>query len=173
MENVAFLRNVNQGQRGQPRTSDLVAAFAAAGAGEIHPFQGNGTVLFDAAAPDQVVDDVRLRLESAVGFATVVFARTLLFVEQIVEASADAAGLRRRELTLFDAEATIADETAAAVQATKRRCAIVEHGAGWAVFENQVDRQSNGTPALEAMLGTPATSRGLSTLVRLIDRFGR
>ncbi|MDY0908312.1 DUF1697 domain-containing protein [Microbacterium sp. CFBP9034] len=173
MQQVAFLRNVNQGQRGQPSTADIVAAFRAAGAVDVQLFQSNGTVLFAAASPDAVVVDVPQVLASLSGFEAVVFSRPLAFIEQVVARSADAADLGRRELTLFTDEVAITDEVAAAAQAAKRRCTIVEHGAGWAVLTNDADRQSNGTPALEAALGTPASSRGIPTLVRLVDRFSR
>ena len=56
-------------------------------------------------------------------------------------------------------------------EALRRRCAVTDHGPGWAIVTNDRDRQSNGTPAIEAALGVRATSRGLPTLVRLVDRF--
>ncbi|WP_164743452.1 DUF1697 domain-containing protein [Microbacterium sulfonylureivorans] len=172
MDSVAFLRNVNQGQRGQPATHDIVAAFERAGAHDVRPFQSNGTVLFTAVDPDAVAESARGHLALDCGIDTVVFVRPLTFVAQVVERHADASSFTRRELTLFDVDTLIADDRAAGAQAMRRRCAVVEHGAGWAVVENDADRQSNGTPTIEAALGTPATSRGLPTLLRLIDRHG-
>lgn len=173
MESVAFLRNVNQGQRGQPTTHAIVAAFEWAGARGVRSFQSNGTVLFGADDPDSVSDAARQRLARDTGVDTVVFARPLAFIAGLVDAHADAETLARRELTLFDTGRAIVDDAAVNAEAARRRCAIVARGAGWAVVENGADRQSNGTPALEAALGVPATSRGLPTLLRLIDHHGR
>ena len=44
MRCVAFLRNVNQGQRGHPSTADIIAGFADAGCPDVELFQSNGTV---------------------------------------------------------------------------------------------------------------------------------
>lgn len=172
-EHVAFLRNVNQGQRGQPSTADIVRAFEAAGADDIRLFQSNGTVVFASADRDGVAEAARGHLGAGAGFDTMILARPLRFVEEVVDRHADAPAFARRELTLFDPAVTLTDEAGASAQAKRRRCAIVEHGAGWAVVLNDADRQSNGTPTIEAALGTAATSRGLPTLLRLIDRFGR
>ena len=173
MEHVAFLRNVNQGQRGQPSTADIVAAFGAAGASDIRTFQSNGTVVCASSTPDDVGDRVPEHLATSSGFGALVFTRELVFIEQVVERHAGAADFVRHELTLFAPDAVPADEAELARQASKRRCAVVEHGAGWAVVANDADRQSNGTPTIEAAAGTPASSRGLPTLLRLVDRFGR
>ena len=77
------------------------------------------------------------------------------------------------ELTLFPAGHVIADDDTLAREAGRRRCAAIELGPGFAVVMNDNDRESNGTPTVQAVLGVPATSRGLRTLVRLVDRFGR
>ena len=39
-----------------------------------------------------------------------------------------------------------------------------------ALVLNHRERRSNGTPVLEELLGVPATSRGVPTLLRLLDR---
>ena len=173
MQHVAFLRNVNQGQRGQPSTADISAAFTAAGAPDAQTFQSNGTVVFVAADPGRVAEAAREHLARHAGIDTPVMTRSLAFVEEIVDRNAEAADFSRRELTLFAPPGRPYDVEAVAAQATRRGCAVVEHGVDWAVVRNDADRQSNGTPALEAALGVPATSRGLPTLLRLVDRFCR
>ena len=50
MLHVAFVRNLNQGQRGHVSTTDLVAAFDDAGCHDASPFQSNGTIVFSGEA---------------------------------------------------------------------------------------------------------------------------
>lgn len=164
MEHVAFVRNVNQGQRGHPSTADLLEAFAAAGA-TATAFRSNGTLVFEAADPTDVAAAVEARLDR------IVLSRPLAFVAEIVDRHGVGGEVHRRELTLF-AEPEV-DAGLAAIEAARRHCAVIDSGPGWALVENGRDRQSNGTPTLEAVLGRPATSRGLPTLVALIDRHAR
>ncbi|GAA1467237.1 DUF1697 domain-containing protein [Microbacterium thalassium] len=169
---IAFFRNLNQGQRGHPRTADLIAAFAAAGVGDAVPVRSNGTVVFDADDPVGVLADVAAELGVRGLFDDVILTRPLAFVEEVVGRYGALADAGRWELTLFDAAGSPADEAAVDAQARRRRCEVVARGPGWAVVRNDADRQSNGTPALEAVLGVPATSRGLPTLTRIVERFG-
>ena len=56
MRCVAFMRNVNQGQRGHPSTADILAGFADAGCPDANTFQSNGTVVFESDEPAQAVE---------------------------------------------------------------------------------------------------------------------
>ncbi len=56
-------------------------------------------------------------------------------------------------------------------EAARRRCRLLQTGPGWTVVLDERDRESNGTPVLERITGAPASSRGLPTLVQLVDRF--
>lgn len=173
MRSVAFFRNVNQGQRGHASTRDLVDALAAEGAEDIVPFQSNGTIVFTAAAAAPLVDRARERLALSGVFDDAVEVRSFDFVERIVAEHGGADDGRRRELTLFDVGLRVLDASVVLRESLRRRCAVVAHDAGWAVVVNDHDRQSNGTPTIEAVLGASATSRGLPTLGRLIDRLRR
>lgn len=173
MQQVAFFRNVNQGQRGHVTTAELLDALNLVGVHDAVAFQSNGTVVFSAPAsdPSSIVAGARQMLADRGVFDDVVIARPLAFIAQIVAAHAGEADGHRRELTLFDDAQRLGDASLVALEATKRRCEVVADGDGWAVVHNERDRQSNGTPTIEAILGTPATSRGLPTLARLLARF--
>ena len=56
VHHVAFLRNVNQGQRGHPSTDDILAAFADAGVDDALAFQTNGTIVFTCDDPQTTVE---------------------------------------------------------------------------------------------------------------------
>ena len=67
MRCVAFMRNVNQGQRGHPSTADIVSGFADAGCPDVEMFQSNGTILFSSAAPARVVESAAVAIASRSG----------------------------------------------------------------------------------------------------------
>lgn len=173
MPHVAFLRNVNQGQRGHPSTADLKAAFADAGCPDAVVFQSNGTIVFDAPDAGSIVADALQALAARSGIEREGFWMPLPLVARIVDAHATERDAHRRELTLHGGGTVDRGALEVVREAARRRCAIVDAGPGWAVSLNERDAESNGTPVLERLTGLPATSRGLPTLIRLTDRFAR
>lgn len=171
MQHVAFLRNVNQGQRGHPSTRDLLAAFADAGCIEAVAFQSNGTVVFTDAAPDRLADDVRVAIAARTGLDRDIFAMPLEHVANLMGEFAAESDASHRELTLHGGGIIDVDDPAVRAEAARRRCRLIASGPGWVLTTNERDRESNATPVVERLTGGPATSRGLPTLVRLVDRF--
>lgn len=171
MRHIAFLRNVNQGQRGHPSTADILAAFADAGARDAMAFQSNGTVVFAAEEPHAVMDDAMAALSARSGLERVGFWMAMPDVIGLVEAHTDEPDAARRELTLHSGGTIDRQDPHVRSVAAHRRCEIVDAGFGWIVSVNERDRESHATPVAETLTGGPATSRGLPTLVRLIDRF--
>lgn len=171
MQHVAFLRNVNQGQRGHPSTLDVRGSFIDAGCPEALTFQSNGTIVFTSETPDAVLADVVLALAARSGIEREVFGMPLAELAHIVDVHAAEPDGHRRELTLH-AGGTLSPFGPAVVrEAAHRRCRVVDAGAGWAVLLNERDHESNGTPVVERLTGARATSRGIPTLTRLVDRF--
>ena len=170
---LVLFRNVNQGQRGQPSTSDLLDALADAGCAGAVAFQSNGTVVVDGAEPERVLVDAASSLTARTGVDQEVLIIPFDQVVTLVETHALSADAVHRELTLHRAGVIDVDDPAVVAEAARRRCRIVESGPGWAISTNERDRESNATPAVERITAGPATSRGLPTLVRLVDRFAR
>ena len=171
MQHVAFFRNVNQGQRGHPSTADLVGAFADAGCPDAVPFQSNGTIVFVATDPETVIADAVVALANRTGLEREGFGMPLPALARIVDAHAGEPDARRRELTLHTGDLIDPADPDVVREATHRRCAVVDSGPGWAVLLNERDHESNGTPVIERLTGARATSRGIPTLMRLVDRF--
>lgn len=171
MRLIAFLRNVNQGQRGHPSTADILAAFADAGAHDAVAFQANGTIIFTADDPRTAVDDATAALSARSGVQREGFWMPLPDLTQIVEAHTIEPDAARRELTLHGGGRLDPEDPGVVRVASHRRCRIVDTGDGWIVSINERDRESNATPVAERLTGAPATSRGLPTLVRLVDAF--
>jgi len=172
---VALLRNVNVGQRGHPSTEDLLNAFAAAGATDALSFQSNGTIVFSALAgeAESVAQDAVAALARAAGFAREVFTASLASLRPLVDEHGSAPDAHRRELTLHGGAELRPDEPALLEAERRARCTVLDAAPGWVVTLNLRDRQSNGTPLVEHVLGIPATSRGLPTLVRLLEQIDR
>lgn len=171
MRQVAFFRNVNQGQRGHPATADLLAAFADAGCTTAVPFQSNGTVVFDSPHPEIVVSDAAMALAARSGHERQGFGMPLATLARIVDGHTGEADVARRELTLHSGGTIDPDDPGVIGEAAHRRCLIVDSGDGWVVSVNERDRESNATPVVERITGLAATSRGMPTLARLVDRF--
>lgn len=168
---VGFFRNVNQGQRGHPSTADLLDAFADAGCSDARAFQSNGTVVFTAADGAAVLRDAARALATRFGIEREAFGMPLPRLAAIVDAHSAAVDAQRRELTLHGEGTIEASDPDVVREAAHRRCTIVDSGPGWVVSTNERERESNATPVVERLTGSPATSRGLPTLVRLVDRF--
>lgn len=171
---VGFLRNVNQGQHGHPSTADIVAAFADAGAPDAVTFQSNGTVLFNAGDPQAVIEDAVKALAARTGLHRAAYALPFTEIERIVVTHAGQPDANRREVSFHGrhgAPIDLADPDVVRA-AAEYRCRILEFTDGWAVSLNDIEGDGNGTPVIEQLTGCPATSRGLRTLARLVDRFG-
>ena len=173
MRFVAFLRNVNQGQHGQPTTDDIRGAFEDAGCRDIRTFQSNGTVLFDSDDPADTVQIAETALAGRSGHAREIF---WISLERLADVAASVAGVDTPglyEVTLHSGGDIAAHRSGVAEQARRRRCTVVASGDGWALVRNDVAQQGNATPLIEAATGARASSRGLPTVIRLIDRFAR
>lgn len=171
MRYVAFLRNVNQGQRGHPSTADILAAFANAGCRDTVPFQSNGTVVFDADDPAAVIETVVASIAARSGLERDAFSIALDDLAAVVEAHGASPDARRFEFTLHHGGTIDPMDGDAMREAALRRCEIVDTGPGWALVRNEREGEGNATPVVERLTGGPASSRGLPTLVRLVDRF--
>ena len=167
MRRVAFVRNLNQGQRGQPSSSDLLAAFHDAGCLDPTTFRSNGTVVFDGEVSAGDVEDA---LAARTGAGRDVFVVGLDRIGAVVAVHGGALDAGRRELTLH-APVTLRLDEGAVREAARRRCRILQVGPGWAVTVNDRDHESNATPVVERLTGAPASSRGIPTLARLVERF--
>lgn len=172
MRCVAFLRNVNQGQRGHPSTADIVAGFADAGCPDVVAFQSNGTILFDSIEPSHAVADAADAVATRSGAERDILWTPLSTLFAVVETHGATSEPRRFEFTLHSGARIDPDDPVVGRLAAEHRCAIVDSGPGWALVRNAVQGEGHATPVLERLSGGRATSRGLPTLIRLVARFG-
>lgn len=171
MRYVAFLRNVNQGQRGHPSTADILAGFTAAGCRDATPFQSNGTVVFRADDPASVADTVFATVAERTGLERDVFWIALDTIREVVTAHAGDVEPRRVEFTLHRGGGIDHADAGVLREASRNRCAIIDAGPGWALVRNDVAGEGHATPTVERITGDHASSRGFPTLVRMVARF--
>ncbi len=169
MLSAAFFRNLNQGQRRNPSSAVLERAFVEAGATGVLLFQGNGTVVFSAEDLASCIRDAATAVRAASDCQDAVFVRPVDWLADLVrDVDSELPTPMNPELSLFDETVS----PAGGFSLPGRRCTIIRGGAGYAVCVNDRERESNGTPTLERMLGVSVTSRGLPTLRRLLERVG-
>lgn len=183
MKVVAFIRNLNVGQKGFPSRGQLLAAFLAAGAHNAVSFQSNGTVVAE------VEEGVRLELlrdgageylRAECGFGEAIFVRELAAIRAAVDedpyAGIGAAGIDSTEyphryVSYYEYAGDLAGVFP--LESAKGDC-LVFRGTGQEAYS--VAKEIRGvsgypTPLLEKRLQVPATTRSWATLVRLVGRF--
>lgn len=162
MRAVAFLRNVNQGQRGHLSTPRILALVEQAGAVAARAFQSNGTLVLEADDVVAVVARLQALLLEA-DRPEEVRAIPLETLRAIVAAVPAEHPAGRLELCLVDPAVALPAPPVAG-----RRCTGIAAGEGWMLVLNERDGESNGVPSLERLLGARATGRGIPTLQRLL-----
>ncbi len=164
---VAFFRNLNLGQPRSPSRDQLLAAFAAEGATDVLSHQSNGTVAFASSAePQTVADGVVVRLAPVCDYAGRALVRPVRWLDALsLDGLPDGC-----ELTLFDGPAEFPEPLP--WDPARGEVTVLAADSRHAIVRNHRDRRSNGTPVIEALLGVPATSRGVETVLRLLARLG-
>ena len=135
------------------------------------PFQSNGTVVIDADDPGHLVESVVMSLGERTGSERDAFWIPLDDIVTLVDRHGPASDSHRCEFTLHGGGTVDLEAPAVIREAATRRCVIIDAGSGWTLTRNQRDGDGNATPVIERLTGGPASSRGLSTLIRLVDRF--
>ena len=171
MRCVAFMRNVNQGERGHPSTADIVAGFADAGCPDVQTFQSNGTILFDSDEPGEVVAGAEEAIAARSGHERDILWIALADLVAIIGEHGAAHESRGYEFTLHRGGTVDTQAPDAISIMTRARCEIVDAGPGWALVRNDVDGQGNATPVLERLTGDRATRRRIVGSPREVARF--
>ncbi|MBB1514049.1 DUF1697 domain-containing protein [Tessaracoccus sp. MC1627] len=168
---VAFFRNMNLGQARSrsPRSSELLDAFAAAGATSALNFQTNGTVIFAGDEPAALAESVVTRLTAVTGYADLVVVRSAAWLIDAVGRIDP--GLTAGEVALFDAPSLL--ELALPLIERVPTGELVVHTLthSHAVTSTTGSGISAG-PVLTRLIGVPVTCRGIPTMRRLVARLG-
>lgn len=171
MTSVALFRNLNLGHSGSPSGADLVDAFG--GPAVARSFQTNGTVVFEAADPEQATDEALVKLRAA-GYTHPVIVRSLHAIQcAVAETPAidPAEGIYRSMISFYNVD-DIPD-----VRLPRRSPdRLVEIRTLGRVYAHSVcwkPRQTAGnvTGYLEQLLSVPVTTRTDATLQRLVRAY--
>ncbi|MHA6511539.1 DUF1697 domain-containing protein [Tessaracoccus sp. Z1128] len=166
---VAFFRNMNLGQSRSrsPRNSELLDAFAAAGATSAVNFQTNGTVIFTGDEPAALAESVVTRLTTATGYADLVVVRSAaLLIDTVGQIDP---GLTAGEVALFDAPRLPVLVLPHLERARTGELVVHALTCRHAVTSATGAGVSAG-PVLTRLIGVPVTCRGIPTMRRLVAR---
>jgi hypothetical protein len=164
--------NLGQARSHSPTRVVLEEAFALAGAGGVRSFQTNGTVLFDpdGAAPVALVERVRAILAERVGYTDIAPVQSLRDVSELVRTTRDLLVVDRATyVTFFHPSGSLAWATPEA-RLDALGTTVAASGPGWVV--TQVAPGGDPTTAVQARLGSRATTRGFGTIERLLRAAG-
>ena len=168
---VAFFRNLNLGHRGSPVRAQLEGAFTESGASDVRSFQTNGTVVFDPrdAAPESVVDTVRVRLAGECGYDDIAPCQPVTALVPIAENHVrDAWSLL---FNTFDRDAVVPQLRPGERLADGLSC--VDTGPGWVLTRlDGTGDPVDPNPVIERLAGLRNTTRLLTTVVRLTASLG-
>jgi uncharacterized protein (DUF1697 family) len=178
MKFVAFIRNINVGQKGFPNRSQLENAFTASGAQDVVSFQSNGTVVFDLTPDSSLLSfkgtfNEALRLN--LNFSEPFFIRNLEAIKAAVQQNPFAAiswhEYTHKYVSYYDCINWT--DGIFPLESPKKDC-LVFNGNGKAAYS--VAKDINGisgypTPLLEKTLRIPVTTRSWRTIERLSSKF--
>lgn len=166
---VAFFRNMNLGQARSrsPRSSELLDAFASAGATTAVNFQTNGTVIFTGDDPAALAESVVTRLTAATGYADLVIVRSATWlVDTVGHIDPD---LPAGDVALFNAP-LLPDLILPHVERTPSGELVVHALTNRHAVTSATGAGVSAGPILTRLIGVPVTCRGIPTMRRLVAR---
>ncbi len=174
---AGFFRNVNLGQPKSPTRVQLESAFLQAGAGMAASIMSNGTLVF--SAPDKlsaasVADRACQTLRLVCGLSEPVFVRSLSDLAALAAedpfADFSTPAISERCISIFDIDAVTQIELP--LESKRKDCLVFRLGEGVALSVTRVINGKAGypTPLLEKALNVPVTTRGWTTLLRVLDK---
>ena len=183
MKVVAFIRNINVGQKGFPSRPQLEQAFLAAGARSAVSFQSNGTMVAevaDGARLELLRDGAGEYLRAECGFGEAIFVRELEAIRAavgadpyggIAAAGIDSTKYPHQYVSYYEYAGDLAGVFP--LESAKGDC-LVFRGTGQEAYS--VAKEIRGvsgypTPLLEKLLQVPVTTRSWTTVVRLVGKF--
>jgi len=176
---VAFFRNVNLGQPRSPSRAQLESAFLQAGASTAISFMSNGTLIFsvsDSRLAQATAEIACETLRTACGMREPAFVRRYERLAELAAADPfsewENASIAERAITFFDNKGGI--ELRAPIESQRKDCLIfrIDSGEAFSVMCDVGGKVGYPTPVLEKALGAPVTTRGWTTILRMVRKFG-
>jgi len=180
MKFVAFLRNVNLGQRGSPTRPQFESTFLPAGAETATSLLSNGTLVFtipDGSLASKTAARAGAILRESCGWRERIFVRGCRQLAQLVEGDpfAEFAGVAvaERAITFFEPQDSVA--VTAPIESVRKDCLVFRIDAGEAFSITRIVAGKTGypTPVLESALKSPVTTRSWGTILRLVAKHGK
>jgi uncharacterized protein (DUF1697 family) len=176
---AAFFRNLNLGRANSPTRAQLEQAFIEAGAESASSFLSNGTLVFSPARgqrPHKVLAAACESLRGVCGLKEPAFLRRVDRLAELVASEPFAAVDPKRvyECCVTFLSADVDALPALPLLSPRGDVEVLRFTGSEALSTCQKRGNTAGSPnlLLEKLLGSPATTRNWSTVVRLVDRHG-
>jgi len=171
---VAFLRAINVGGHKIIKMSDLKETFQSLGLENVETFIQSGNVIFDSktSSPASLEKKIENQLEKALGYRVEIFLRTMR--EVAVIASKGPYSPKDGEtvhVVLLNEKPDTQKQKALMSYKSKADDFTVK---GREVFNLRRDRNKSvfSNNFIEKVLGVPATSRNLTTIRKIAEKYG-
>ena len=169
---VAFLRAINVGGHVVPMER-LRALFEELKLREVATFIASGNVLFETASADEAKLEARIerRLADALGYEVTTFVRPVAALPAIVDAAPDEPGVQALTVAFLKGPPDAgAAERLAALRTPTDEFRLHGREMYWLCRTRISDSKVTG-PRLERALGGPSTSRNITTVRRLAEKY--
>ena len=173
MKYVAFLRAINVGGNAIIKMTDLKRMFESAGLQDVQTYIQSGNVIFESDEQDTGALEKRIesRLEGAAGYKIVSFVRTMRDLQSIVSKCPFTA---KDKETLY-----VAFLNQKPAQKSRQALLSLKNEAddfaikGQEVYHLRRDREKSALlkTSIEKVLKLPATSRNMTTLQKIVDKY--
>jgi uncharacterized protein (DUF1697 family) len=173
MKYVAFLRAINVGGHAIIKMADLRKMFEAAGLQNVQTYIQSGNVIFESeeVAGESLAKQIERQLEKAAEYKIELFVRTMREVQSIAEKSPFEAKDGEMVYVTFLNKKPETESQQALLELRSDADAFAFRGRE--VYSLRRDREKSvfSNNLLEKMLKLPATTRNLTTIMRIAEKY--
>ncbi len=173
MKYVAFLRAINVGGNAVIKMTDLKRMFESAGLENVQTYIQSGNVIFESKEETADVLEKRIesQLEGAAGYRILLFVRTMRELQSIVNKSPFAAKANETAYVAFLSQKP--DQKSQQALLALRNEADDFAIKGCEVYHLRRDREKSVLlkTSIEKVLKLPATTRNLTTLQKIVEKY--
>ena len=172
MKYVAFLRAINVGGNAIIKMADLKKMFEAAGLENVQTYIQSGNVIFESEeGADSLAKQIERLLEKTARYKIEVFVRTIREVQSIAEKSPF--GVKDGEMVYVTFLNTKPGKQSQQALLNHKSDADDFAFKGREVYSLRRDREKSvfSNNFLEKILKMPATSRNLTTIIKIVEKY--
>ena len=173
MYEVAFLRGINVGGH-RVTNSRLHELFESAGAVDVTTFQAAGNVVFEPGSADR--SSIESALEQGLGYGVAAYIRTAAELQKVATggpfARTDVPDGTSLLVTFLHEQPSAKLRRAVAAESTSEDDVCVAGRELYWLARQKFSGSTVDMKAIAKLLGDPGTNRNITTIRRIVDKFG-